>query len=395
LAVQGQGKDISCPQCFEINPAGSTFCQLCGAPLGEKGESVEGSDTEVYRELAQTNLLRMRGEYKDAAQVCLSILKRYPHNVTAHALLGDIYAEQGDLEQAAEWYEMALDLSPQAEAERQKLDAIRAKITERQHAATDVQLEIPPAKPAKTGLMITLMAAGILIIGVAAYFMGSAFRDKQAKNGAIEDPIVVTTTGGGTTGETPLNVKNDPGAEVEPKSTDDAILDLLKKTGTEKARYSSVIEFSPEALIVTVTATAEEEPHSIAVLTADDVFANLNKYTKVTTRIRVAGAVVLVADIDRAKLDEIKNALKEGDTLAAHWEEMLTNIRSAADGEKPADTAGGTTGETTTGTATTGGTEGTTGATETTGATTGGTEGTTTGGADSNQTPPAGETTGG
>lgn len=332
MAVQGQSKDISCPQCFEINPPGSTFCQLCGAPLSERGETVEGSDTEVYRELAQTNLLRMRGEYKDAAHVCLSILKRYPHNVTAHALLGDIYAEQGDLEQAAEWYEMALDLSPSAEAERAKLAEIRAKIHEREHAATDVQLEIPPAKPPKTGLMITLMALGVLAVGAAAYFLGSNFRNNNAQKAPVETPIVVTSSGSTAgSGNPPV----DQGTRTA--STDDAILDLLKKSGQEKDRYTGVVEDSRgPSLFVTVTATPNEDVHTVAVMTADDVFSVFAKYVMVTVRVMVDGTAALVADVERQKLDEVKNGLREGESLAAKWEELLTGIRSEDD-QQPAN----------------------------------------------------------
>ena len=351
LAAQDQPKEISCPQCFEINPAGSTFCQLCGAPLSEKGEAVEGSDTEVYRDLAQTNLLRMRGSYKEAIQVCLSILKRYPHNVTAHSLLGDIHAEQGDLEQAAEWYEMALDLSPQAEAERQKLDMIRRQILERETAATDQQLEIPESKPPKTGLFVALSVALILICGVAAYAIGNMAKPKP------ETPQVNITTGGETnptTGSTITELPNgsDPDtAHADPsgatKTAGEAILDVMKSTCREKSRYISVVEDARgPSLIVSVRASADDVPEEVAALVADDIFTLFSKYVKVTVRVMVDNSPKLHADAAKAKVLEVREKLNANETMAAHWQEILTDmVKDGQPVEPPPATAGDTTGE--------------------------------------------------
>lgn len=331
LAAQDQPKEISCPQCFEINPAGSTFCQLCGAPLSEKGEAVEGSDTEVYRDLAQTNLLRMRGSYKEAIQVCLSILKRYPHNVTAHSLLGDIYAEQGDLEQAAEWYEMALDLSPQAEAERQKLDMIRRQILERQTAATDQQLEIPESKPPKTGLLVGLIAVAVLVVGTTAYVLGTMMKPKP------ETPQVNITTGGDTTPSTsgstinplpedPQNAESEDPTNIT-RTADEAILEVMKASGKEKGRYISVVEDARgPSLIVSVSASTEDVPEEVAALVADDIFTLFNKYIKVTIRVMVERAPKLTADAVKATVLMVREKLKSNETIAAHWQEVLTDI---------------------------------------------------------------------
>src|SRR5688500_5066185 len=86
LAVPGSNKTKLCDKCFATMPSDAPFCPECGAPVG----SSEGSDSEIYPLLARANLLRMRAEYKQAENVCLSILKRYPNNSSTNTLLGDI-----------------------------------------------------------------------------------------------------------------------------------------------------------------------------------------------------------------------------------------------------------------------------------------------------------------
>ena len=109
MAVQGRSETTSCPKCFAVVKLGAEFCPECGATLDPASG---GSDQEVYNDLAKANLLRNRHQMPEAIEVALGILRKYPNNATAHTLLGDIYAELDDLKQAAEWYEMALDLSP-------------------------------------------------------------------------------------------------------------------------------------------------------------------------------------------------------------------------------------------------------------------------------------------
>lgn len=155
-------------------PKGSEFCAECGAPL-DLAPGVGGSDTEVYPELAKANLLRMRKEYKQAEDVCLSILRRYPNNASANTLLGDICAEKGDLEQAAEWYELALDLIPDSAAEKAKLEDVRARLATKEKAATVETLGIThTSKPPYVTIAAVVVALLIVGVGVAVAVRGDS-----------------------------------------------------------------------------------------------------------------------------------------------------------------------------------------------------------------------------
>jgi hypothetical protein len=71
--------------------------------------------------LAAANLLRVRGLHDQAEARCIEVLRADPNNVHAHSLLGDIYQDQGRLEDARQWYQLALDLNPNSRPDREKL----------------------------------------------------------------------------------------------------------------------------------------------------------------------------------------------------------------------------------------------------------------------------------
>ena len=85
--------------------------------------------------LARANLLRMRGQWSDAADVCAEVLRLAPQNANAHSLLGDIYQDQGRPEEARQWYHLALELHPGSEADRAKLARTEEMLEARQQRA--------------------------------------------------------------------------------------------------------------------------------------------------------------------------------------------------------------------------------------------------------------------
>lgn len=166
-------------------PEDAEFCAECGAPL-QDAPGVGGSDAEVYPELAKANLQRMRKEFKAAEDICLSILRRYPNNHTANMLLGDIAAERGELEQAVEWYELALDIVPDHEETQQKLADVRTEIANRQTKTQVEQLGIPERKPP-----LVLYAMITVVIGAFAIAAVLIANKKPATGPDPNRPIVL------------------------------------------------------------------------------------------------------------------------------------------------------------------------------------------------------------
>jgi hypothetical protein len=80
------------------------------ASLALPGKKLSGS--AVHALLAQANLNRMRRQYDEAIDCCVSVLRAQPANQSAHVLLGDVYRDQRRWDDAIQWYGMAVDLRP-------------------------------------------------------------------------------------------------------------------------------------------------------------------------------------------------------------------------------------------------------------------------------------------
>lgn len=81
----------------------------------------QSSFDDTSRMLAQANLYRMRGQWEEAEAACKDAMEVAPNDPTAHSLLGDVYSDQGNLDEAIRWYCRALDLKPTSRADRAKL----------------------------------------------------------------------------------------------------------------------------------------------------------------------------------------------------------------------------------------------------------------------------------
>lgn len=277
------------------------FCPECGYTLGGGGE---GSDTAVYQDLAQANLARMRGEKQGAIDQCLKVLREYPNNVTAHSLLGEIYMEHGELKQAAEWFEMALDLDPRAAREQQLLDKVRKQMEDSDTKATLQQLEVKP----KSGLTLlwASMVGLILIVGAASYFIGknnSGAKSLSTQNKPAEPIRIPAQTNPTKTPEVTNPGSLTPGLLTE----DQAALTMIKTNASLSNLILSVVvnpEF--EEVILTGNAEAEVPFESTALVLASDVFVNRGSTRKATIRLVEGGKLVFVGSIGRDAYDELQ-----------------------------------------------------------------------------------------
>lgn len=239
-------------------PVGAEYCAECGAPAVD--DFGEGSESAVYPELARANLLRMRGEYKQAEDICLTILRRHPNSATANTLLGDISAERGDLKQAAEWYEMALDITPDSESDRSKLAGIRSRIKDHEAATTAKQLGLPESRP-KIGLWIGSVVVFVVLVATVAYLLGGRTSSRASAPLEITAPVSVPPIAGRQTPD-PETVEETP---TPPPPSE--LIEQIKATAADDAsRIVGATRF-PENLgiLLTVTVSPGEDARQIAV----------------------------------------------------------------------------------------------------------------------------------
>jgi tetratricopeptide (TPR) repeat protein len=346
-------------------PQGSEFCPHCGAPLSRTTGN-EGSDKAVYPKLAQANLLRMRRQYKEAEDMCISILHQFPHNVSANTLLGDIAAERGDVEQSAEWYELALDIDENAAGVKEKLGAVRQVKENKQVVDTAEQLGLPTTKP-KTALIAIIAVVVLLVIFVGAYYASQAGEHTGATpQTEVDKPVIVNDSTGG--GQAPPKPPSTTGNVISGSEEDQELTKLIggKASGGEFLLGASYT-MANESLTLTYSVPDDKNERDIGVSLATQAFAlvkdNLKKdVSQVVLRAmrdakQYYSAIVKKDDFDVTQTAEWQTAHKD-DPLALA-KAILSNEKYA--NAKPAETTsdtGGTTGATTD--ETSGGTAGTT-----------------------------------
>lgn len=127
---------------------------------------------EVYALLAQANLLRIRGSWQEAVDKCMAAMRLVPGNGAAQSLLGDIYENQGRIEEAIQWYRMALDTNPNSPADKQKLHrltSIREQTSEGLHDEPTVNPPVDAALPDGALLKFNVLRATATICGVCVF----------------------------------------------------------------------------------------------------------------------------------------------------------------------------------------------------------------------------------
>jgi hypothetical protein len=122
----------------------------------ERQEAREAEQLAVGPLLARAKLLLMRKQWDEAISVCTDALRKYPASVTARSLLGDLYEAQGRIDDAIQWYAMAVERDPDSASDRAKLERLqkvhmaRRADDERQKAALKPVSSTPPRAKAAT-----------------------------------------------------------------------------------------------------------------------------------------------------------------------------------------------------------------------------------------------------
>ncbi|MEW5883805.1 MAG: tetratricopeptide repeat protein [Armatimonadota bacterium] len=175
-----------CDKCYALLEEDALFCTECGASVTE---GVEGSDAIVYPDIARANLARMRGNEAEAERICLAILKRYPNNVSAHILLGDIYWDSERLEEAMQWYDLATSLAPENAILKLKLERTRDALHRQGETDAAARLEVPEGRsPLWTGvaLVVLLVAFGGLTFWYGKMRAEAGLRDSMVNTDPID-----------------------------------------------------------------------------------------------------------------------------------------------------------------------------------------------------------------
>lgn len=311
MAAQGRDDQRrSCPRCFALVEAIALYCPECGASFDPDNS---GSDSEVYQDLAKANLLRMRGHQKEAMDVCLGILRRYPNNMTAHSLLGDIYFEQEDFKQASEWYEMALDLSPGSPREQQQLEISQRRLKEKSLDQSLDQLEIKkkPFNPAWYAFGLVFLLVGVAI---AAFMIGQGSRAKN-KSKPVEDPITIQAP---ETNQPVVKPQVKPPVYVPALAAEKSLLQVIHGTSGVSSHIDSLTLIADTGqLIVTMPPASGMKDPVAALIASGEIFGLAETVNTITIRIHKQGVVSFSGSITSQKYEECRTMVESGQTIQA------------------------------------------------------------------------------
>lgn len=165
-----------CRRCGASRVEGAAFCSQCGARFDE-GEvtappaaaaPAARETTGSFPLLARANLLRMRGRWQEAAALCAEVLRLEPGSASAYSLLGDIHENQGNLEEAIHWYDLALRVNPRSEADVAKKGRAQELLEARQRRAEwQAAVQRERVRPGAQALMREAVQRVIAIAGAA------------------------------------------------------------------------------------------------------------------------------------------------------------------------------------------------------------------------------------
>jgi len=324
--------------------------------MNESGLSEENRIAQIAEQngadLARANLLRMRSDYRAAIDQCLSLLKRSPDDPDAHTLIGDIYAEQGDLGQAAQWYELALDLNPGSTQDQQKLTYVQQRIKEREAATVAQQIALPPASP-YPWMPWVVMAVIALLIGAGAYMAGQR-QEPPAKLARASVPVSAAITEPGLK-VTELPSVTEGGSPPVAEEDRKLAASIAGEIPTGIVLLHAWQDPRNRDISLTIRVRPEDAQRVVAAEIARAVLRRVAGANAVSVRTEKGGQIVHLGTVDRARLSVTETpgwseahpgaeALADA-LLAQEWPETAAGTPPTTGGDDTPPAATTTTGQ--------------------------------------------------
>ena len=299
MAAREEGREGTfCERCFGPLAVGETVCPDCGAPTDE---GAAGSDSPAHRELAQANLLRLRGDLDGSEKALLAVLRRMPNDPLAHEMLGEVCAERGELDRAVEWYELALDLAPNSTEARRRLQEARERLEARDTADTAETLGLPSARPALTWAPLAGVGALVALAAIVALW------PRSAAPRPLRATVVAPTTPTLSSAAPPASLPASTPATVVPPSASGTeeerkLLEGLRaQSGTARVQSAS-LDPRTQTLAVTFEIGEADDPKLAAIAIGRAALGLAPTAMTASLRAVRADRLALVADLPRATM---------------------------------------------------------------------------------------------
>jgi tetratricopeptide (TPR) repeat protein len=293
---------VRCERCLETVDASALDCPDHACPVQAAVGGGFG-DEAVAADLARANLLRIRDQYDEARDLCLQVLKRHPGNLAGHTLLGDLHAEQDRLAEAAEWYELALDIDPSSTANRNKLERVRARLEEHE-AANAAHLLGIPTKASHVRLFTVLVAAFVVLVGVGAFLLGKARVEERVQAPTRVETVDVGKQATPAPSTTVPIEREAPPPPLPPVADDAAALKRAQENCEDGSRIvAAAIDPRTREVSLTYEIQAGENPRTLAEKLGVSALAVFPEAPRVIWRAVRDGRLLYLADLRRAVPD--------------------------------------------------------------------------------------------
>jgi hypothetical protein len=179
---------LRCKECRIVLDNDARFCPKCGRDVASDAPgSKAGGDVETL--LASANLHRMRSEWDAAISDATDALRIDPRNPDIASLLGDIYEQRDMLDEALVWYQMALELEPGSEPDRQRLDHVSELVAARREAErTGSFRAFQKHTRIWTIALVAIFVTVVSFAGITALFKGKPSGPARPKQTRVERP---------------------------------------------------------------------------------------------------------------------------------------------------------------------------------------------------------------
>jgi hypothetical protein len=167
-----------CKDCNLILDETARFCPKCGKELTDAEGMQQIPKLEVGAYLTSANLHRIRREWDEAIADATEALRIEPNNADIASLLGVIYQEQGMLDEAMTWLQMALEMNPDSTSDKARLKQVKDQILQR--SIVSRQRDHLNTFEKRTRIWAITMTAAFIIVVVFAFILATGKRNRGA-----------------------------------------------------------------------------------------------------------------------------------------------------------------------------------------------------------------------
>ena len=330
-----------CDNCRITLDDGARFCPNCGERVADGGPSDQEKRMRLGALLTSANLHRVRQEWDEAVNDAMEALRMDPDNPEVASLLGGIYEQRGDLNEAATWYRIALDFDPGSIADQARLHRVSRLMSEAVSAGASARSVWSPKRDWAPLAIVVIVV--LLVTTLVLAFRGLREQSKPPTAGspptsnAERAPAVTSETS--STPVSPPSATPISGTAAQSSAVRTAAeLAIRTAVGQPRAVQSAGAKIDdvvadPRGGVVVVTFSAPATGNltrdtvlSVSGAIARAAFEQNTEVQTVTVRCVVGGGsvgaqIAFVGDVARSTLLSLAN-----NTPPQHLQSVFTNV---------------------------------------------------------------------